>query len=85
MMSALQTTWALLCLLAGAGGALAVYLGYVAHERAPEEPRDRLVTYAEGFAQGHGRPPLVLIALYAGIGIWMVGYVLWRCIVTQGF
>ncbi len=76
-MKALQESWALVLLVFGAGLALAAYLGAVSLARGlrPRETDDR-----------ESRPiPIVLWALYLGIALFMIGYLVWAALVRPNY
>jgi hypothetical protein len=75
-MSHLQTSLALGMILLGAAGALAAYLGTLALRRQS----------AAGMREGEHKPiPPVLVALYLGTGVAMVGYLLWAWLTKPNY
>jgi ABC-type enterobactin transport system permease subunit len=73
----LLTRWISLLVLAGIGAVIAGYLGYRSGQIRSAETEEEMEHYAAGIRTGNGRLPLVLVALYVGVAVAMVGYVIW--------
>ena len=75
-MTLLATNWLALMLIAGAGLVFAGYLGYRDAIRRPNPSEEHPERYAEGLTVDSNGVPAVLIALYTGMALAMIGYVL---------
>jgi len=73
----LANSWMLLMLCVGAGGVVAGYLACRDALRGQDAAPEHLEEYPYGLQVAHGRVPRVLAALYLGIGLAMIGYVLY--------
>ncbi len=76
-MPALLTRWIVLLVLAGIGAVIAGYLGYRSGQIKSAGTEEQMEHYAAGIRAGNGRLPLVLVALYVGVAVAMIGYVIW--------
>jgi hypothetical protein len=74
---ALQQTWALMILVLGAGCALAAYLGAVAIARGMRR--------RETEEHGSGPIPILMWALYLGMALFMIGYLVWAAVVRPNY
>ncbi|MBM3473781.1 MAG: hypothetical protein FJX75_10975 [Armatimonadetes bacterium] len=79
----LATSWMLLMLCVGTGAVLAAYLAYrdAARQRPEGEPTEE---HPPGLQVGHGRLPRVLVVLYIGMALGMIGYVLYVWLAAPG-
>jgi ABC-type Fe3+-siderophore transport system permease subunit len=72
----------LLTLGIGAGLVIAGYLAYRDGLKCADPEPEHLEQHAAGIDVGHGRVPRVLTALYVGMGVAMIGYVLYVWLVA---
>jgi ABC-type Fe3+-siderophore transport system permease subunit len=82
MPGALATSWMLLMLGIGAGLVIAGYLAYRDGLKCADPEPEHVEQHAAGIEVGHGRVPRVLTALYVGMGVAMIGYVLYAWLVA---
>jgi len=73
----LANSWMLLMLGVGVGGVIAGYLACRDALSRADVAAEHLEEYPHGLQVAHGRLPRVLVALYLGIGLGMIGYVLY--------
>jgi len=77
MPATVANSWMLLMLALGLVATAAAYLAYRDGSAEGQMSHEPLEEYPPDIQVAHGRMPRVLIALYLGIGLGMVGYVLY--------